>query len=163
MLPTVNAATPSARGAVCEVTGAATISPGLTTSAKSQTVTLTNVKLTNCYSGSTAAAGVPKATHGSVSVPAITTKASCASGNLNFTAAISWADGTTTSAKVSTTGVLVNQVIKGTVTSSTNKSLKSGDTVAGNADFQPAPASQNCATVPVKKVTFTGVLGVGAP
>jgi hypothetical protein len=157
------AATPSPRGAACELSGTATISPGLTTSARTQTVTLKGVKLTNCESGAASQPGVPKPTTGTVTVPAVTSKASCASGNLALTASIVWSNGTRTTAKVNTTGVLVNQAIKGTATSSTNPAIKAGDLVGGDAVFKPVSPTQNCVKVPVTAVTFTGVLGVGSP
>jgi hypothetical protein len=156
-------AAPAPRGAACELTGSATISPGLTQTAKTQTVTLSNVKLTNCHAGSAGAPGVPVTTTGTVTVPAVTSKASCASGNLALTASIRWSDGTTTVAKVATTGILVNQAIKGNVTSSTNAAIKPGDLVAGDAAFKPVSPAQNCVKVPVTAVTFTGALGVGSP
>src|SRR3954469_2299414 len=162
LLP-AGAAAPAPRGAECQLAGSATISPGLTQKAQTQTVTLSGVKLTNCHSGSAGAPGVPKTTTGTVTVPAVTSKASCASANLALTASIAWSDGTTTAAKINTTGVLVNQAIKGNATSSTNPAIKPGDLVAGDAAFKPTTTAQNCVKVPVTAVTFTGALGVGSP
>src|SRR4051812_15703560 len=147
LLPAQSA--PNPRGAECVLAGSATISPGLTQTAKTQTITLSGVKLTQCHSGSAASAGVPKTITATVSVPATTAKASCASGNLNLVATIRWSDGTSTVANVTTHGVLVNQAINGKVSSSTSPYLKPGDLVAGNAAFKPTTPTQNCVTVPV--------------
>src|SRR4051794_15828905 len=155
-------AAPNPRGAECVLAGAATISPGLTQTARTQTVTLSGVKLTQCHTGSVAAAGVPKTVTATVSAPATTSKASCASGNLNLVATIHWSTGTTTVTNVTTHGVLVNQAINGTVASSTNADLKPGDLVAGDAVFRPVAPTQNCVTVPVTKVTFNGTLAAGS-
>ena len=161
----VQAATPSPRGALCELTGSATISPGLTQTAKTQLVTLSGVRLANCHEGSVAATGVPKTITATVtsSPNPVTTKASCASGNLSLSANINWSTGTTTAANVTTTGVTANQTIKGNVTSSSDPNLKAGDIVAGDVAFKPTTTAQNCAKTPVTAVTFTGVLAAGAP
>jgi hypothetical protein len=157
-------AAPSPRGAICQLAGSAKISPGLTQKAATQTITLSGVKLTNCNMGSAAVPGVPKTITGTVTVPAISAKASCASGNLSLTATIAWSGGLgTTAAKVTTTGVAANQAIKGNVTSSTNPYIKAGDLTAGDVAFKPTTTAQNCVKVPVTAVTFTGALGVGSP
>jgi hypothetical protein len=152
-------------GAICQASGAATISPGLTTTAKTQKVTLTGVKLSNCLTGSAGSPGVPKPTGGTVTVSPnpITSKASCASGNLKFIATIKWKDGTTTTATISTTGLLATQTLQGKVTSSTNPALAPGNILAGEVGFAPKNPAQNCTTTPVKAVTFQGVLGTGTP
>jgi hypothetical protein len=113
--------------------------------------------------GSTSSAGVPKTVTGTVSVPAVTATASCASGNLALRATIRWSTGKTTVANVTTKGITANQYISGKVASSTDPNIKAGDLVEGNADFRPTPASQNCAKSPVKSVVFNGVLAMGAP
>jgi Tfp pilus assembly protein PilX len=161
----VQPAQAAARGAECQISGTATISPGLTTSAKPQAVTLSNVRLTGCHAGSTAAAGVPKTTTGSVSTSPnpVSTTASCASGNLALTASVAWSDGTSTDATIATKGVTASQTITGKVTSSSNPNLAPGDLVAGEVAFKPTTTAQNCAKVPVTAVTFTGVLGLGSP
>jgi hypothetical protein len=153
------------RGAECNLSGAATISPGLTTTARAQQITLSNVKLTNCHMGSSGAPGVPKTITGTVTTSPnpISSKGSCASGNLALTASIRWSTGTTSSATLKTTGLLANQAINGKATSSTDPSIKAGDLVAGDAAFKPTTTAQNCAKVPVTAVTFTGALGVGSP
>jgi hypothetical protein len=158
-------AAPSPRGAICEISGAAKISPGLTQTAKSQAVTLSGVKLTNCESGSAGSPGVPKKLSGVVTTSPnpVTTKASCASGNLALTASIAWSTGQTTVAKITTTGITANQAIKGNVTSSTNPSIKPGDLVAGDVAFRPTAPTMNCVKTPVTAVTFTGALGTGSP
>jgi hypothetical protein len=158
-------AAPSPRGAICQLSGSAKISPGLTQTAKTQSITLSAVKLTNCQSGSAGAPGVPKFTTATVTTSPnpLTAKASCASGNLSLTASIRWSTGTTTVAKVTTTGIAANQAIKGNVTSSTNPALKTGDIVAGDVAFRPTAPTQNCVKVPVTAVTFTGALGTGSP
>ena len=152
------------RGAVCEISGSATISPGLSTTAKKQSITLSGVRLTNCESGSAASPGVPKPLSGSVTTspnPEVIS-ASCASGNLHLSATIRWNNGTTTNASVSTTGVTASQTLNGKVTGSTNPILKSGDLLAGEVAFRPKSPTQDCVT-PVKAVTFQGVIGTGAP
>jgi hypothetical protein len=158
-------AAPAARGALCVLKGSAKISPGLTQTAKTQSITLSGVTLSSCQSGSTAAPGVPKTITGNVSTSPnpVTTTASCAKGNLVLKATITWSTGTTTSAAITTTGVAANQAIKGNVTSSTNPALAAGDIVAGDVAFKPTTTAQNCAKVPVTAVTFTGALGSGSP
>lgn len=160
----VNAA-PSPRGAICAISGSATISPGLTQTAKTQSITLSGVKLTNCQSGSAGSPGVPKFISASVTTSPnpLTAKASCASGNLALTASIAWSTGQTTVAKVTTTGVAANQAIKGNVTSSNNPALQPGDIVAGDVAFRPTTPTQNCVKTPVTAVTFNGALGTGSP
>ena len=151
------------RGAECQLAGSATISPGLTQTARAQRVTLSNVKLTGCHSGSAASAGVPKTVTGTVTVPAVTSTASCATGNLNLVATIRWSNGTSTVANVGTHGVLLSQTLNGKVSSSNNADVKAGDLVAGQAVFRPTTTAQNCVKVAVTAVTFTGALAVGSP
>jgi hypothetical protein len=153
------------RGAECQLSGSATISPGLTQTARTQQVTLSNVKLTGCHAGNVGSPGVPTKTSGAVSVSPnpITSKASCLSGNLALTATILWSTGTSTTAAVTTHGVLANQLINGTVTSSTDPNIQAGDLLAGDAAFKPTTTTQNCVTVPVTKVTFSGAIGLGSP
>ena len=162
--PALSAA-PSPRGAVCQISGSASISPGLTQTAKTQSITLSGVKLTNCESGSASAPGVPKVTTGTVTTSPnpVSAKASCASGNLTLSATIAWSTGTTSHVNVTTTGVTANQAIKGSVTSSTNPALRTGDLVAGDVAFRPTTTAQNCVKVPVTAVTFSGALGAGSP
>jgi hypothetical protein len=152
------------RGAACVLSGSATISPGLTATARAQSVTLSNVKLANCHSGSTSSPNT-KATSATVTTSPnpVSTTASCVSGNLTLTATITWADGNTTTGAISTKGVLANQAITGKVTSSSEPALAAGDTIAGDVVFKPTTAAQNCAKVPVTAVTFTGVLASGSP
>ena len=152
------------RGAVCQLAGKATISPGLTTAAKTQRVTLSGVKLTGCREGSSASPGVPTAFSGTVTTTPnpVTTKASCASGNLALTATIAWSTGTTTTATVKTTGLTASQTISGKVATSTNPYLKKADLVEGEVAFKPTTTAQNC-RVPVTAVTFSGALAAGAP
>lgn len=158
-------AAPSPRGAACEITGSATISPGLGATAKTQKITLSNVKLSNCQEGSAAAAGLPKFFTGTVTTSPnpVTASASCASGNLNLSASIRFSTGKTVTATVSTKGVLANQAITGKVTSSTDPSVKAGDLVGGDVAFKPTTNKQNCAKTPVTAVTFTGAIGIGSP
>jgi hypothetical protein len=159
------AAAPAPRGAACAIAGNATISPGLTQAAKTQKVTLSGVKLTNCHVGSAAAPGVPKTVTGTVTTSPnpVTSKASCASGNLALTATIRWSTGGTTTTSISTKGVTANQALQGKVTSSSDPNLKAGDLVAGDVAFKPTTTAQNCVKVPVTAVTFTGALGAGSP
>jgi hypothetical protein len=160
----VTQAQAATRGAACVLNGSATISPGLTQKAQSEAITLSNVKLGNCHSGSTSAPNT-KATTGTVSTspnPVFTT-ASCVSGNLSLTATITWADGNTSTATVTTKGVVANQAITGKVTDSNEPALATGDTVAGDVAFKPTTTAQNCAKVPVTAVTFSGVLAAGSP
>jgi hypothetical protein len=155
------------RGAECQVSGSATISPGLGATAQTQKVTLSGVKLTACHIGSSASPGLPtKTVSGNVTVtpsPA-TTKGSCATSGLNnLTARIAWNTGTSTTATFSTKSVTGETTISGKVTASTDPNLKPGDLVEGDVVFKPTTTAQNCAKVPVTKVTFTGVLAAGSP
>jgi len=165
-LVAIQPARAAARGAECNINGAAKITPGLSTKAGPQKVVLSNVKLTNCRIGSTAAAGVPKTISGSVTVtpsPATGT-GSCASSALNnLTATITWSTGKTTKATFSTKSVTGETAITGKVLSSTDPNLRAGDMVDGDVVFRPTTTNQNCATVPVTAVTFTGVLATGSP
>jgi hypothetical protein len=153
------------RGAQCQLAGSASISPGLTTAAKIQKVTLSGVKLTGCHVGNAGAPGVPKTVTGTVTTSPnpVTSKASCASGNLALAATIRWSTGGTTSANIKTTGLTASQTLNGKVSSSTDPNLKPGDIVAGEVAFKPTTTAQNCAKVPVTKVTFTGALAAGSP
>ena len=153
------------RGAECQVAGSATISPGLTQTAKTQSVTISGVKLTNCHIGSAAAPGVPKAITGTATTSPnpVSTKASCASGNLALSATVRFSTGTTVTAALTTKGVTANQAISGKVTSSTDPSLKPGDLVEGDVAFKPTTTAQNCVKVPVTAVTFQGAIALGSP
>lgn len=153
------------RGAECKVDGTAKISPGLTQTAKTQKITLSGVKLSQCHIGSSSTPGVPKTYTATVTTSPnpITAKASCASGNLALSASIRWNTGTTTNVSLTTKGVAANQALQGKVTSSTDPSMKPGDLVAGDVAFKPTTTAQNCAKVPVTAVTFTGALGLGSP
>jgi hypothetical protein len=153
------------RGAECQLSGSASISPGLSTTAKAQRITLSKVTLTGCNVGSTSSAGVPKAITGAVTTSPnpIRATASCASGNLALTATIRWSTKKTTVATLTTTGLAVNQFLRGKVSSSTDPNLKAGDTVAGYAAFRPTTSAQNCTKVAVTAVTFSGVLALGSP
>jgi hypothetical protein len=153
------------RGAECQLSGSATISPGLSTAAKAQKITLSKVTLTGCHMGSASSAGVPTTVTGAVATAPnpISAKASCASGNLALTATIRWSTKKTTVATLTTTGLTVNQFLRGKVASSTDPNLKRGDTVAGYAAFRPTTTAQNCTKVPVTAVTFSGALALGAP
>lgn len=152
------------QGAACQLSGSATISPGLTQTASSQAITLSGVTLTGCRSGSASAPNTTVTTGTVTTTPnPVTATASCASGNLSLTATIAWSDGTQTIAVITTTGVTASQTIKGTVSSSTNPALAAGDTVAGEVAFRPTTTDQNCVSVPVTAVTFQGALLSGSP
>jgi hypothetical protein len=152
------------RGAACVLSGSATISPGLTQTATTQAIRLSNVKLANCRAGNSASPNT-KGSSGTVTTSPnpVYAKASCASGNLALTATITWSTGGTTTATVTTKGVTANQAINGKVTSSTNPVLAPNDLVAGDVAFKPTTTAQNCAKVPVTAVTFTGALAAGSP
>lgn len=152
------------RGAACQLKGSATISPGLTQTAKTQSITLSAISLTGCRSGSAAAPNTTVLTGTATTSPnPLSAKASCASGNLTLTATIAWSNGKQTVASVKTTGVTASQTIKGTVVSSTNPALATGDNVVGEVAFKPTTTAQNCVKVPVTAVTFQGALVSGAP
>ena len=158
------AAQAAPRGAACALTGSATISPGLTQTAKTQAVKLSNVKLTNCRYGSSTAPNTKAATGTVTTTPnPVYIKASCASGNLTLTASISWSTGKTSTASITTKGIAANQAITGKVTGSTEPALAAGDTLAGDVAFKPTTTAQNCVKVPVTAVTFTGALASGSP
>src|SRR3954454_22453291 len=165
-LISIQPARAAARGAECNINGAAKITPGLSTKAGPQKVTLSNVKLTNCRIGSTAAAGVPKTITGNVTVlpnPA-TGAGSWGQSALNgLTATITWSTGKVTKATFSTKSLTGETAITGKVTYSTDPNLKRGDMVDGDVVFRPTTTAQNCVTVPVTAVTFTGVLATGSP
>lgn len=152
------------RGAACQLKGSAKIYPGLTQTAKSQSITLSGISLTGCRSGSAGAPNTKVITGTATTSPnPVSTKASCASGNLTLTATIFWSTGTSTVAAITTTGVTASQTIKGTVTSSTNPALAPKDNVVGEVAFKPTTTAQNCVKVPVTAVTFQGALVSGAP
>jgi len=154
----------AARGAECQLAGSATISPGLTSAAKVQSITLNNVKVTGCHVGSTASPGVPKTVTGTVTTSPnpVSAKASCATGGFTVSATVHWSTGTTTTASVTTKSVTADDALTGKVTSSTDPNLKPGDTVAGDVVFRPTTTAQNCVK-PVTAVTFTGALALGSP
>jgi hypothetical protein len=157
---------PSPRGAECNISGSATISPGLGTKAVNQSIKLSTISLTGCRIGNAGSPGVPTTTSGSavISPNPSTSKGSCATGGLtNLNAVITWASGLKTWAIFSTKSLTSETAITGNVTSSTEPALKPGDIVAGDVAFQPTTTKQNCAKVPVTAVTFTGALGAGSP
>jgi hypothetical protein len=160
----VQGADAAARGAECQISGSATISPGLTQAAQQESITLSTITLKGCRSGTASAPNTAVITGTATTSPnPVSAKASCASGNLAMTATISWSNGTTTTATVSTKGVTANQAITGKVSSSSNPSLAAGDTLAGDVAFKPTTTAQNCVKVPVTAVTFTGALASGSP
>jgi hypothetical protein len=152
------------RGAACVLSGSATITPGLTTAARTVAVKLSNVTLKNCRSGNSSSPSTAVST-GTVTTspnPAYIT-ASCAKGNLALSATIAWSTGQSTTATVKTTGLAANQAIQGKVTGGNNPSLRAGDLLAGDVAFKPTTTAQNCAKVPVTAVTFQGALAAGSP
>jgi len=160
----VQGASATPRGAECQISGSATISPGLTQTARQQSITLSPIALKGCRSGNASAPNTAVITGTATTSPnPVTTTASCATGNLAMTATISWSNGTTTTASVATKGVTANQAITGKVSSSSNPSLAAGDTLAGDVVFKPTTTAQNCVKVPVTAVTFTGALASGSP
>ena len=160
----LNPAQAAPRGAACVLSGSATISPGLTQTAKTQAITLKGVKLANCHAGSSTAPSTKAFTANVTTSPnPVYAKASCASGNLALNATITWNTGQTTTASITTKGVTANQAISGKVNSSTNPALAAGDLVEGDVAFKPTTTAQNCAKVPVTAVTFQGALLAGSP
>jgi hypothetical protein len=152
------------RGSACVLSGSATISPGLTQTAKTQAITLKGVKLANCRAGSSTAPNTKTFSATVTTSPnPVYAKASCASGNLVLSATITWNNGQTTTASIKTTGVTANQAISGKVTGGTNPTLKAGDLVEGDVAFQPTTTGQNCVAKPVVAVTFQGTLAAGSP
>jgi hypothetical protein len=160
----LNPAQAAPRGAACVLSGSATISPGLTQTAKPQSISLDGVKLANCRAGSSSAPNT-KAFSATVTTSPnpVSANASCASGNLVLSATITWSTGQTTTADITTKGVAANQAISGKVTSSDNPALAAGDLVEGDVAFKPTTAAQNCVKVPVTAVTFSGALAAGSP
>jgi hypothetical protein len=164
LIATFSADAAGPRGAACQLKGSATIRPGLTQTATTQSITLSGVTLTGCRSGSAASPNTSTLTGTVTTSPnPVSVKASCASGNLTLTATIAWSNGQQTATSITTKGVTANQAIKGTVTSSTNPALATGDTVAGDVAFKPTTTGQNCVKVPVTAVTFQGALVSGSP
>jgi len=124
---------PNPRGTICKLSGSATISPGLGTTAKTQSISFSTISLTNCLQGSAGAAGVPKFISGSATISPnpVTATASCASGSIKgLTASASWPAGGAT-ISFHTTSVTGATLIQGNVASSSNPNLKSGDLVEG--------------------------------
>ena len=154
------------RGAECQLSGTATLSPGLTTAKKVQSVTFSTISLTRCLIGNAGAPSTPKFMTGSATIspnPATSVPASCAQGGLKgLTATIFWSDGTSTTATFNTTSVTGATAIQGKVAGGTNPNLKAGDLLEGGAVFRPAATSMNCVK-PVTAVTFTGAIGAGSP
>jgi hypothetical protein len=152
------------RGAECQLKGSATIKPGLTQKAVTQSITLSAISLTGCRSGNSTAPNTTVTTGTAITTPnPLSAKASCASGNLTLTATINWSTGQQSVASVKTTGLTASQTIKGNVVSSTNPALAAGDNVVGEVAFKPTTTAQNCVKVPVTAVTFQGALVSGSP
>jgi len=152
------------RGAVCSLSGSASISPGLGATAKFQTVTFNPVTLSKCLMGNAGAPGVPKFTGGTAFISTVSGTASCATGSLNgISATINWNDGSSTTATFSTKSVTGETAITGKITGGSNPNLSAGNLLEGDAVFKPAKTSMNCAKVPVTGVTFTGAIAAGAP
>jgi hypothetical protein len=163
---TVEPARSLPRGAECNVSGSATISPGLGTKAVTQSVRLSNVQLTGCRAGNSGSPGVPQTTTASVSTSPnpVTGKGSCATSSIkNVTATIFWSTGTTTKALFSTQSLTGETAVTGNIVSSTDPNLRAGDLLAGNVVFTPTTTKQNCAKVPVTAVNFTGLIAAGNP
>ncbi|MDX6284705.1 MAG: hypothetical protein QOG53_190 [Frankiales bacterium] len=152
------------RGAECNLGGTATISPGLTATAKTQKVTL-KVNLTNCHMGSSGSPGVPKTFTGAVTTAPnpVTSKGSCSNGKFNIQTSIRWSTGTVTNAAITVNTLTADALIHGNVTSSTDPNIKAKDLVAGSAAFRPSNPAQNCASKPVTSVVVNGVVGLGSP
>jgi len=154
------------RGAECQLSGTATLNPGLTTAKRAQTVTFSTINLTKCLVGNSGAPGVPKFQTASAIIspnPATSAPASCAQSALKgLSATIFWPDGTNTTVTFNTTSVTGATAINGKVSGGTNSYLKPGDLVAGAAVFKPAQTSMNCVK-PVTAVTFSGAIGAGSP
>src|SRR6185312_14672144 len=75
------------RGAACQLKGSATIRPGLTQTATTQSITLSAISLTGCRSGTASAPNTNVITGTATTSPSpVSAKASCALGNLILTA-----------------------------------------------------------------------------
>ena len=136
-------------GAVCELAGSASFSPGLSTTSQGFTFAF-NGTLANCQSSVTGLTGATITASGSGS-------GTCANSTAAGTATVTWNDGTISAVTFTTTGAGALVVVSETVTSG----HFAGDSGDAQLAFQPA-SGQDCATVPVTSATFDGPSEIGA-
>jgi len=161
-------------GAGCQLSGTATISPGLTTTSQSFTYSFSGT-LSGCQSSSSPAptagtvfAGIdPSGQRESSGFPAGT--GSCGSSSTSGIAVAQFNDGSTAVISYTTSGagpgVLLQGTVGGTATFGTNtyttSAQWSGDSATGTLTFQPA-SGQDCVTVPVTSAAINGVTTLGS-
>jgi hypothetical protein len=138
------------QGGGCELTGTASLSPGLSATPATQSYTFTG-KLTNCHSADATVKS------GKVSAKGSGT-ASCAGGTTNGHATITWNNGKSTSVSFTTVGVANTDQIEGTVTSSTESAMAKGDKAGGSVAFTSFTGS--CTTA-VTAANFSGAIAAG--
>jgi hypothetical protein len=136
-------------GAVCQLAGGATFSPGLSTTSQAFTFSFTGT-LSNCQSTVSGLTGGSIAASGSGS-------GTCANSTATGTATVTWNDGTTSGVTFTTNGAGALVDVSETVTSG----HFAGDSGTAQLAFQPA-SGQDCATVPVTSATFDGPSAIGA-
>lgn len=130
-----------AASSTCQVSGSATINPGLTTTPKPQTTKSTG-KLTRCTGGSPTTGTFTGAFRGT---------ASCASGTSTGTELVKFTGGKTSTVR----GTLKTQGTTATFNGKVVSGYKKGHTVTSKLTFTPQGGA-NCTTVPVTKASFTG-------
>lgn len=146
-LPAVaSAATPIEQ---CHASGTETVTPGVTNTARFNTLVVKNGKLTKCAGASTANATFTAKLSGKISCSAGVTKGTLTTpfaGHAN-TANITLRSVSGKPGQVTINGQFVNGPAK-------------GHKVGGALTFSPANAGANCTTVPITKATFTGTFKV---
>jgi hypothetical protein len=169
-------------GGACQLAGTANFSQGLSLSAHPFDYGFSG-SLTGCHSSDAAApssgtvsAGEPITIGGTAyQEPVATASGSCANSSTSGVAIVSWADGTDTVIKYSTSGVAAGVVLNGSVvpsvtvpavsgTGSTTVSTTryGGGSSIGALAFQP-PSPTDCNTATgVTSAGISGVVGLGA-
>lgn len=158
----------------CELSGAATLTPGLTTTSQSFTYSFSG-SLTPCSS-----TGAPSGVTGTVFAgtdPSGNTETtgypsgsgSCGSSTTSGIAVAQFSDGSTAVIQYTTTGAGPAVVLQGTVIGSvafglvtyTTSAEWAGDSAYAPLTFQPG-SGQNCATVPVTTAVINGPTLLGS-
>jgi hypothetical protein len=160
-------------GGGCQLTGTASITPGLTTSSQSFTYSFSGT-LTNCQSNTSGAptsgtvfAGVdPTGQKETAGYPSGT--GSCGNSTTSGVAVAQFSDGSTAVISFTTSGAAAAVSLQGTVVASaafgtntyTTSAEWAGDSAVAALTFQPA-SGQNCVTVPVTTAAIAGATGIG--
>ncbi len=140
----------------CELTGAAIISPGLSSTPAIQTITVIT-SLSSC-SGSTVP-GISSSSPSSTSSTSKKPESCSALGKKSVTktpnSAISWNNGDTSSDTYKTTLLLGSATVKGKITGGDFKKGKIAATLSYDLG-----AGQNCTSVPITSATLTGTFNI---